>query len=112
MAGLERYLLALGMISDVAAEKSQSRGALVSLITSCAPLPWGEAAEKATGKGELGDKNIPRASLIHSQQGPCALLTVPEVCRWCAGVQRSDEMAREGSRDTHRKDVSEQAKSS
>lgn len=28
-----------------------------------APLPWGEAVEKATGKGELGDENIPRASL-------------------------------------------------
>lgn len=71
LAGLETYLLALGMISDVAAEKSQSRRAPVFLITSSAPLPWGEAAEKATGKGELGDKNIPRASLLFTlSRGP------------------------------------------
>lgn len=31
-----------------------------------APLPWEEAAEKATGKGELGDKNVPSASLSRS----------------------------------------------
>ena len=71
LAGLETYLLALGMISDVAAEKSQSRRAPVSLITSSAPLPWGEAAEKATGKGELGDKNMLRASLSFTlSRGP------------------------------------------
>lgn len=42
-------------------------------------------------------------SLVRSQLGPWALLTVLEVCRWCAGVQSSDEMTHEGSRDTTQK---------
>lgn len=50
LAGLKTYLLALGMISDVAVEKSQSRRAPVSLITSSAPLPWGRLLKRQQGK--------------------------------------------------------------